>query len=411
MPVAVTDRKVTAPWGFGVSAGQGVTLPDFSVLSGLASAIHYSEPLRSSVGTGTFTRASSATFFDRVSGDITSATTDAPCFEEAGLLMEVARTNQVTATTPSNASGWANVGSTATLAFAQSVEACPGRTGTSCKVTMGSVAGGLSVVATPPFLSADSAIGCFSIYVVGVGSSIGKVADIAIYDVTATAVLGIAQVTLTANPQRVSVVGSATTATNAMLCTVGMSTAFGGSSNLAEGDYFYVDVGQYETGAGPSSPILTTGTAATRTAPTLTFPTSVLPAYTGDYSIAMTVKLVDGSTSGHGMYSADGETTRRAVVDASDHKLYTVHPNATASTNALSHDITYRIVTSVDVDGNVVTYVNGAVESTTTAAAFSGTMTDFYLAGYVGGTQPLHGWVKDFKVYSKAVDATEAQYA
>jgi hypothetical protein len=361
-------------------------------------------------GTGsvTVTRASSATGGDGITEDLVAVGNNTARYRSGKMLVEETRVNQVTYATPT-AAQWSD-SSTGVAAYSQSVETCKGRTGTAAKVTIGDVSGGLSGINFPAFAAADSAAGTASLYV-RAGNCAGKVLDLLVLDFTATSPKGDAQITLTDEPQRVTVTTSALTAGNIMIIVAGYANLLGGASTLEDGDYFYVDVGQFETGESATSPILTSGAAATRLMDVPTIDVANMPAYSADYSIAMTLYAYDGSSNGHGLYSIDGETTRRAIIDGSDHKLYTVHPNATASTNVMPHSQPLRIVTSVDVDVNVNTYVNGVLESTTAAAAFSGTATAFYVGTYLGGTQSAHGLIGDLKTYSKALSATEALYA
>ena len=364
-------------------------------------------------GAGTFTRASSRTGFDRVTGDLTTYGNNEPHFGELGLLIEESRTNQVTSTTPDSGEGWSNVGTTATLTEGQSVEACKGRSGTAGKCTVGDTSGGASFCGPAGFFSADSAIGCASFYVRGEGSSVGKTIDILIFDLTGTAVLGIDTFTLTDQPQRIHVVGSATTAGNVIVIGAGHIQAYGGASTLAEGDYFYIDVGQYETGAGPSSPILTSGAAATRAADLLSIPASALPAYTSDCTIAMTVVLKEDPIGGyHGLWAVNGETSREGIVDSSVQKtLHFMPSNSGAGDIELGHSVSIRYVCTYDADGNWVSYIDNALDNQGAVGAISGTATSIGIGANTGGSQVLHGWIRDVRTYDRALSSTEVPHA
>lgn len=349
----------------------------------------------------TFTRSTVATYINKETGLVTVAAINEPRFEAQGLLMEEARINQCPYYSPFGGGGWGGSGITFE---ASSVEAMPGFSSSASKATFVANTGADYIAAI--FTSADSAVGTGSLWIASSASSAGKTIDLALYDTTAAAVLGITTVTLTVNPQRVQITGTATTAGNGMVLAAGNLDAFGGTSNLDIGDVVYVDGAQYETGLGATSNILTAGSALQRTADSLILPAAAYPAYTADSTIAMTIVPMVDPDAYHGLWAVAGETSREADIDSATQKLLHFIPSTVASSGSvLAHGTPTRYVCTYDADGNWIAYLDGTQDDTAAVGSISGTITGLYVGG--NGTLPLHGHVREVKTLNTIATAEQ----
>lgn len=403
MQARSVTRPLTRPVGRDL---QGRNLVAAAIEAAIVADFPFSGSLDARVGTGpaTLTRASNATQLSKITGNVEAKSSNEACFEAPGISMFQARTNQIVSSTPVFNASWSGVGVTAE--YNSGVEAMPGYT-TSAKVIVGS---DTDCSIYPIWTEANSAAGTASVWVKGDSGSAGKTIDIVLIDLTVGAAIGVDTLTLSETPQRIKLQGTATTATNTMLMAVGKGPTYGGTSNLAEGDVFYVDGFQYETGTGATPNIFTSGSAATRVKDVLTIPVANMPAYSGDMSIGMTFSLADDPSDYHGLFAATGENAREGVIDNATQKLLHFIPGADASAGrTIEHYRSVRYLLTYDANGNWIAYLDGVQDDTAAVGVISGALTSLYIFGSDSGTYPLHGWGRNLKIYNRILTAAEAK--
>lgn len=207
------------------------------------------------------------------SGLMVVAEADVPRFDHdlrgrpLGFLVEPLRVNEIPQFSPSGGGSWSFFNSTET---ASGIEVIPGKnTGSSLILDdVSSFNAGVSngvTAASPEIYTASK-------WVIGIGSGIGKRADLLLADFAAAALLNIGSIILAAEPQRVSLVSSVpVTPGHYIGFSIGNYQAFGGTSNLVAGNEYAVDGCQFTISNVLTSSIITSGAALARDEDYVTF--------------------------------------------------------------------------------------------------------------------------------------------
>ena len=387
-------------------AGSGREFIPGAVAAALESSLVCHFPLKGGsaarVGTGSLevSRASNAVQGDGVSSNIVTVGNNVARYGALGMVIEESRTNLVEYSEDSD--NWlAQGGITTTKDYGIAPDGQP----TSALITISSISpyAFKGAIVTPSASTTHTQ----SVYLKGTDSSVGKVIDVLFYDAVATAAKFVCQHTLTSEWVRVSCGGTVVSG-NTGYAVVGHATAIGGASDLEVGDAFEMWGLQLEEGIGSTSYIKTTGTAATRAGDWPSINAANMPAYSSDMSIAMTVSLFSDASNYHGLWAAEGETTREGDIDNGTAKLIHFIPSTDASTGtAITHGTPVRYCLTYDADGNWVAYLNGVQDDTAAVGSISGTLTSVTVGASSGGSYPLHGHLSLISIYNKALTSAE----
>lgn len=218
----------------------------------------------------TLTRGTIGTLFDSSGNFDTAAINEARFTHELytgkriGLLVEPQRENIIPHSTPNT--GWNFI----SCINAGTIEVVPGKAAPGTKIQMSDVSGGNAAASVAVAATQNKILSC-SIFVKGIGSSIGKRATLLLVEFPGASWGSLYNVTLTEQAQHIHVTSDVPATIGVLaLLGVGNFNAFGGDSNLENGDQIGLDLCMLEHGE-PTSGIETAGVALTRDADVVTF--------------------------------------------------------------------------------------------------------------------------------------------
>lgn len=165
--------------------------------------------------------------------------------------------------------------------------------------------------------------------------------------------------------------------------------------------------GQVEPLPFASSGISTTTISVTKALEDLDISSSNIPAPTDDYTVSVEVDVSGlDSTKTQTVYSVDGETDRKIVINTTTGLVEATHGAVTSvSTTALVPGTKVKLAFVVD-GTNQTLYINGVQEDQDAKGTVTGAATAISI-GNAAGLNELFGHIKSFRVYDVALTAQQ----
>ncbi len=334
--------------------------------------------LRLGTGSATFTRSTTGTFIDAATGLVTTASVNIPRFEANGVLIEGGSTNDALHNRDHTNAVWAKTGLTAL----KDAIGADGVANSASTLTATAPAG--TSFQTVTQVSAENT------YSIDVRRKTGT----GVIEITDDNGSTLTDITASIN---------SSTYTRFEITTTQANPVFGVKITTS-GDEVEVDYGGLEELPFASSRIETTTIAVARGADDLSIDDANIPAPTADYSVSMLIDiLADHSTDQHA-FNATGESARslRAVAGSAPRASHAAVVNGTALT---PNTATSMVMTK---DSSTLTFYQDQVsKGTATPGAITGTRTAINIGNFSSGVNELFGHVKDFRIYSSVLTATQ----
>jgi hypothetical protein len=349
----------------------------------------------------TFTRASTATFFDSA-GVLTSAAVDAPRFDydpstlaAQGLLIEESRTNSLWYSEEfGNIAGWGTAGTAPTITTNSTTS--PSGTLTADTITFAAADSRIQNEALLSFTAGLSYT--ITLYAKSVGTSLNKI-RLALFDGTQQNTSDFTVSNTAWTRLTVTFVAANTTA-------VGRMQIRNATDNLANS--LYIWGAQLEAGAFPTSYIPTTTTALTRAADVASVNT-LSPWYNAtEGTVSAEGLFIDVGAGTAGVVSS-GAAARYAYRSSSGVLRAFDGTTITTTANSTSVNSVFKVATGYTQNTSLSICLNAGTVATagTLAAAFtSGTS---LVLGNVAASNPMNGYLRRVVFYPRRLSNAELQ--